>query len=624
MKHILKHKLNKLIPLPYSLSLQYFLLVLSSIGLLIVLSLYLCYYQYLNCIHERDSEIQSTTAQLYNELNDIFKESDSFLKFLGEKIILRSSDLINTKAILSHTENINIKPMMDSYVSWANPKGDLIVTNQGILTHHIPNISDRHYFISARKNPWTLKFSLPTKSSFSKSDVIPLAMGITNKHNQFIGYLILSIKTKSFNKFLNNILPIGKVSFIVLDDKNNILFNSHPDLNGTLQNKLKFFNFKLLQDQGYLNSLLTTETQQYTYYQKVKDTPYTIITGYNESQFKKTLLNNLYPRFCEILFLFVFTLLIVSFFKSRIIKPILGLSNAAILIAKGQLHTNIPRQKSTEMFILAKSLLLILKHTKRNLLYKEKLEHLSALSKRSDDAKDVFAKVMFRELYSIFYTVKTLIDKFINGSSNHSSVGSYNTTNNITEEALHCIDRIRKTILNIYSMNDASLHHSTFELNQTIQYCVQINLKASLLRHITIETKLYDQELFVYADEIRLQHVIVSLIARSIVNSPLLSTINLSTTIQCEGNARFYNIIIQDQAYNLDDYQLQSIQGKLGVSLEDDFHFGIPILELKEIEKLVNLHHGEYSLEKLNPSGHRINLRFPHLYQNNNVIPFKK
>lgn|GEM_PF-1482279 len=592
-----------------SLSREYFLfagIILISVCLLS--AIFGCYSYYLYEAEKKTSLLKLIKTVSF-ELVNIFKEDENILKFFGSKIVdqINYKDLNNIAKLLISSVDLNIRSMTKSYICWADPHGKLIISGKnGILQKKIPDIRGREYFSSAKEHPWTLQISEQSTSFFSNSNILPTAMGIQDKYGKFIGYLILGLRVDYINNYIEKITSAEKANYILFDKNFRTVLSSEPQPNvENLVNKKQLETF-ISNNREILPTPLYFNNIKYSYLHQVHGYPFFILVGYNANLYRQDFLHKVSARIVEFLFIGVFCLVLLHFFRKKIIFPITNLSKLAMSISKGDLSIKIPKQNSIEMSRLAKGLLLVIKHFRKTELYKQKLDFANKIAKDSDYAKAEFIKKMHYEFGSYFkeiFIYSDLVHKYFK-----------NTSIVVEHQVLQYFKKIQELILLIKNKTSNILELSCFDLNSTLENSIKINQKISFLKEINIATNFQQNIPNIYADRLRIKQVLISLILRSIENSPKNSEISIASQYYLEDNCGWFKITIIDQSFGLNESELTDIEEKFN-GIEDIAIFEFTKMKIEFIEKLVSMHRGKLQIINKLHEGREVQLLLPLLLQ---------
>jgi len=366
----------------------------------------------------------------------------------------------------------------------------------------------------------------------------------------------------------------------------------------------------LKHDQGFLGKPFLMNAVHYSYYTKLKNQPYLIYMGYDQALLEKNLHNNVLPKLYSFLLGGILCMIILYFFRRKIITPISKLSEAAILISKGDTNIHISKQNSIEMFHLAKALLLVKRYINRNALYRKKLEAANQIIESSVKAREDFIysinKEVIHPLREIMIYSEILLKEIIQKS--HSK--------ELIEQAVTCIEKIKEATTNIKSKTSGSLNLSFFDMKEMMEEVIQINLKQSLRKNIHIHYHAPKNMPPLYGDSLKLKQIFVALLSQSIQNSPENLTVSITMTEEYmhHQSQSFVKIKLQDQSFGLSEEELDKIQEKIG--WHDENHLFSKI-DFAFIQKLVEMHQGTFHYENKLHQGRTILFTFPLLTEDN-------
>lgn len=593
-----------------SLTKNYYIIMgIIFLSVFLVSGLY-CLFSYQKYRQLRIEKLSEVSEKIQEELNTIFDESYSILQFLGEKISTRfgSGDLKNVADILENTGNLNLKSMADSYVSWATVNGKIVVAKKGILKNSLPDISDRHYFLSSRESPWTLQFSAPTFSVFSHSSIVPLAMGVTDENNKFIGYLIFSLKEKFIKKRLYDITGFGMMRFIIFDEQSNIIFDNYG-IKKTVKNSDFLKVMERLKQAREKTQPFRIDSISYRPYKKINHYPYYILAGLNEEMFNEEFFYYTLPSLCVFLLTGIFFAIVLLFFKRKILTPIITLASIAMQISKGNTNVKIYRQPSVEMNELAKSLLSVLRYIKRSQIYKRKMEEANRIALESDKAREGFIKILNRELSLPLREISVYSTLLIESLTYRLDISL------TSKQLINFLEKIKNASECIRLKTRYSLNPSYFKLKNLITESIKINLKNAYSKNIKIANEFVNDEFLFYGDELKFKQILASILYQSIESLPKNSEITIATSFCVLENVHSLKIMISDRGFGLTENELDQIQNNLGLDNEDHF-FEFLILETEQIKYLVEEHHGKLYSKTIINEGKTVILEFPILNEN--------
>ena len=241
--------------------------------------------------------------------------------------------------------------------------------------------------------------------------------------------------------------------------------------------------------------------------------------------------------------------------------------------------------------------------------YKQKLELADKIAKDSDLARSEFIKTMQYELGSFLKEIYVYAHFIYEYLQNHSI---------IDEQIIKCTKKIQEIVKLIYSKTSTNLELKHFNLAKVVEEAIKINMKLAFVKEINVITNFPKELPEIYADEFRIKQIFISLLYKSIENSPKNSKIFLDINTYFKKGYIWFKITIKDQSFGLDENALKNIEEKFNESNFSIFEF--TKMKMQHIKKLVVMHQGKMQIiNKLN-EGSTVILLLPLLLKK---VPYK-
>ncbi len=453
--------------------------------------MFFCYYNF----SKRNSLTQSEILRnIGEEVDDLFKEDAALLKYLGDVIIKHNkyNNITEISYLLTATGDSNIKSLTTSYISWADDKGIITVSGKaGILKDKTKNILSRDYYRTAREHPWTLKLSSISKSIFSSKLVLPTAMGITNTSGEFLGYLVLGLNVAELEKHLKLRFLKNGYHFLVVDNESGGVLIASDE---TLINQPELLKDKIWQ-QGF-----THNGNVYDFNEIIKHYNLSVFVGYNKKLYLYAFFQEIFPQFIEIFVFLFFLVLLLSFFKNKIIVPIKRLSESVEKILKERGEGDFKAINIKEIDKLSDGLSLLQKYIKQNTQKSDLLTYTNHLTELSSTERENYYKGIVEKVREDLNDVSLCLNLVI---SEHDNIGNDSAFKLIN----HTSELVEKA-QNLFATGKKSYFH----INSLLDECVSFYLK-EIQQHSIDLIKGYEQNLPLYhGDRFQLKHIIICII----------------------------------------------------------------------------------------------------------------
>ncbi|MDA0902234.1 MAG: cache domain-containing protein [Proteobacteria bacterium] len=307
-----------------SLSKEY--TIFTAITIIVILSIAVVTIYMINksYIGNNNRILVESADHIDDMIKDSFSYTNRITSHIGKRIASHGSEDLDFiyELFLQESQDYKGEGLFSwSSFDWVDKNGLQRVNSKVGVRDNPPNMIDRKYTRLAPQFPWTLQISSPTIGNPSGSWVIPAGTGVVDNKGRYLGIVVVGFSVDRLSeKILNSIQTSDNVSFIVLDDSLNIILQSPnnnliPD-NNFYKNYLKHIN-PFSQQSGMLKDAIKVDDIFYSYYHKMDEYPYIILTGFNQKFISKEFSSIVLPRALELLVLTLFFMTILYFFRSQ-------------------------------------------------------------------------------------------------------------------------------------------------------------------------------------------------------------------------------------------------------------------------------------------------------------------
>lgn len=336
-----------------------------------------------------DKQIKESLSYVENIANFIGNQITEFDSFKNKENV--ASILFNTKPKIDQKSHDIFTWTLFDFI---NDQNQVVVSSsQGILSKPINITKDQRSWIEySRQTPWRLLPSKPDTGLISKEKIIPCGFGLMSSKGKFIGIISAGINVQKLQKKLESIPNEKYLNFIILGDDNSTITNSNNLSWDKTRSIVTNFN-KLDPREGffYIGS-------EEFYYKTNQDYGLKIIIGVDSKAFLSQLRWLFIPKILNTLYLTIFFLVLLYFFRSRLLKPITELANAAEKISYGNYNTTIPQSDISEVKLLAKSIEEVRGFLKDEEVFKQNLKTSKESAEIANQNKTEFLSSTAHEL----------------------------------------------------------------------------------------------------------------------------------------------------------------------------------------------------------------------------------
>ena len=306
-----------------------------------------CFFLYLTYAREKDriqADLAADTAVIDQTLTEYLDYIALVTKNAGEQVastIDGGGSLQDIAHVLAtyHMDAGDGETLTNTVFDWVDKDGRVVVAStKGVLEKPI-DISRREYYEQAKSDPGNFKLSEPDMGIISLKRIIPVAVGVTGKNNELLGFMTTGLDIDRFTEKALSKAQVDKLSLLILTPKRGIVAE-HPRgrFSASQEDMEKLISeIDPARKSGVLitPSLFFRHGSSMALYRTSPKYPYTIITALDNVTFKKEFINVLLPRFVEIMLFGAVMILFIGGIRRKIVNPIVSLSQAAENLSRG-------------------------------------------------------------------------------------------------------------------------------------------------------------------------------------------------------------------------------------------------------------------------------------------------
>jgi signal transduction histidine kinase/DNA-binding response OmpR family regulator len=336
------------------------------------------------------------------------------LKYIKNQIIPIDGEIKKVNEVL---QNLIIDKEIGETVSWNRiswiDKHDHLRVNSinGILPVGTKS-SNINYVVSAKKNIDKFVIDKTILGFTSKSHVVPLAMGINDKHNKYLGTIVIGLDIITIINKINKEIGCNGLEFAIVNSSNDVLLKSNKFDPSELDKIIKYKPKNHYQELLNFNQSIFGDYKA-VYFHQAQDYPLKIVTRYSpDYMWLQRLLPqdnspNIYLSLVLTIFGFVATFMI--YLHRTVISPISKLSTVANTISRGK-NVNFPRFGTIEIQNLANALIRLQNSFQSEMILRKELNHEKKASKRIAESKNEMTEAICHDLKNHIFAVGGLLE----------------------------------------------------------------------------------------------------------------------------------------------------------------------------------------------------------------------
>lgn len=361
---------------------------------------------YRNFNNDSKQAIAISSKKITQQITESLSYVENISNFIANQIVDSNSTRSEKVARILLNSKLKIDQNQHDIFTWTlfdfvNTKNYVTASStQGVLLKPTLITNEKRSWVNeSRLSPWKLVPSKADIGIVSKEPIIPFGFGITKNKNDFIGIISLGVNINKLLKNLNLLLTENYVEFAIIDKNNSIAFTSEnfdKKKHENLEKSLKTVDLK-----NAAEGFVEIDHQEF-YYQKISRYQFGVLTSVNQKSFILQFSKDFLPKALNTLYLTVFFLILMYFFRKKLLNPITKLSEAAENLSQGNLDVAVPLSEIAEINMLSSSI----DKVKAFLKAEEAIKH--ELKAEKDQAEDAnYHKTEF--LSSTAHELKNMI-----------------------------------------------------------------------------------------------------------------------------------------------------------------------------------------------------------------------
>lgn len=534
-----------------SLSRDFALLSAAILFVLCIISAVVTYSTYTRHIQRITIDLEKESAHIERSLATEMESAQYLLSSLGKQIVLDPDrNLTHLAQILKSFDN---RSYIYTILSWINPEHMLVVSSDKGVRDEPIDISDRDYVQAAAAEPWKMAIGRPIEGRASERWIIPVAMGISDYTGKFIGTIMLSIDIHSLTDRISNLVGREGVSFAIVGKTLVPLTQVSEDKDFVTKNfpaeKMAGVNFTQ-QPYGMITqgSPLWGSTN-YSYYRVSSQYPYVILVSYDSQYSDETVRNLLRSRLLQMGAMAVFFLLFILIARSRIIKPVLDMTNIATDIANGKPYTPLPQGGPVEIEALSHQLKRVSEYIDENKRIEDELRNKMFMLKKAKEQAEMIRRSQSEFIAYVSQEMRTPLNNIIGGAQvmkdqlygplenrkyRQYATDIYNTGNTLLDET--------QGLLTLSKMETGymTLAESQVDVATSINKAMRFVTDKTQSEQLGIKINMQEPLPKLIADDFRLQQVIINLLLHMLNVTENGRTITLDARTIAENRDKVY------------------------------------------------------------------------------------
>jgi len=592
------------------------LLVVILVILVVLIPLIFLHRNYSNQKQLIDQRLRSQSERIENNFVGALEYTEHSMDYIARQILSNDHGRINyyfIKTLLAGYTVPDHRIIELSTFAWANEKHRYIISsNKGYHFNENLDLSKRDYIPKTVSEPFKMHLGKLVYGIYSKKYSLPAGYGVVNDSGKYLGAVVVGFAIDGLERNLNEVINFDGISFVLIDDKGNLIAKSSGFDYNSIQaivkkNLYKTKNTKtgFIYRTGIFNSLRNYGS---IYYNNLEHYNYKVLTIYNKN-LERAQLDSIVINY---ILIFILSLLLITFclflFYKKIINPIIEISANATKISNGDFDFPIKHYDNFEINELVRSISKV-----RDLVVTER--KLKKYLESTNESKTNLIRATSHDLKNYILGISGISNMILENKKSgeiekDSDLQLIQIINNQSTELLHFVEDLLDTN-QIESGEFALKTISNINLNEVINRIISLTKNSSIEYKVFIRTELEEDLPQVRGDFRRMKQIFSNLISNALKYSNRDTTIKIYSKYLKDEKEVLVEII--DEGIGMSKGEIiMALQGsgedidKSQLNKTIDSH-GIGLLIVK---KLVELHEGRMEIQSKKGKGTTIKLYF--------------
>ncbi len=571
-----------------------------------------------NLLQSMETEATRSDRALIIEL----EHSSYLLESLGRQIVHVGPQ--NKEEIARLLKAFESNQSINAVLSWIDADQKLAVSsNRGVVAKPV-DVSDRDYMKKSLTSPWKVQIGRPIDNArISRKRVLPVALGINDYTGKYLGTLLVAIDLQNLEDKLKTVIQRKDVDFAVVSNTFLPIIQSNKDEDFMS----RFFPSTLLQTlklEAHTTGNISTgewfsedKPKIFSIYQVSAGYPFVQLLVLNRPISFSDVQEYILPKLVQAALVGIFLILSLWMIRTRVIDPVLQLSEMVDHITRGELNIEPVQQGPREVVQLSQRLHKVAQYIGERLRAEQEQRNKLSVFRKAKDSAELSNRIKIEFLSAMSSEIRTPLNTIV-GFSEVMKNQLYGPLEN-SRYWQYAVDihragyALKVLIEDVLSLSKAEatlseLHEKPIDvptlLSKTIRHAAD-DLKQ---RGVNVELRVEENLPRLIMDENRMKQIAMNLLSNAVRHTPSGGTILIESSLDSSSKSGAEFVISFTDYGNKNAVKKSDPQD---IDASTDLLAGLSSLGIPLTKALLAMHQATMDIENIPGKPKRVTIRFP-------------
>lgn len=405
----------------------------------ILISLISFYFSYQDFRKEAINNLEKDTKNIEETLSRSLTHIGNITRLIGDQIGEKNTTNKHKIAKILIENGNRVSRDKNDIFSWT--LFNYVDLNNNMVASSEHGVLKQPFYVNAHKRLWvgmsrikprTLISSDIDLGIISKEKILPFGYGVTNNKGKFLGTIAFGINVNEMRDKLSDKIVHPYIDFAILDrEKQSLIRSKNFDI-----------NYMPISYEIPDNSEVFYVNEEEFYHISDENNQMSVLGRINHDILWHEFFKIFFPRILNTIYLTIFFLTLLYFFRVKLINPIVNLSDCASKISNGKLNIKIPNSEIAEINSLVTSIKMVKDFIEKQNQKTEELQKEKNIIRQENYNKIEVLKSITAEIKNAIREINSNVEKVQKDKLTNKNISYLEEIKKLSAESLELIKDI--------------------------------------------------------------------------------------------------------------------------------------------------------------------------------------